>query len=159
MLPGMKILLAVIVLLACASPAQAQLVYHCIDDNGKMSFSESTCKGKGQRSVGKRGYSARKPMREEILERWGLTEAQLLAVERKCEEADAPSCDSVATFQNRTMAQEVRRVTNDAVAACQKGKKDVCDVLAKNQRDIRKSIEACEGGRKSECELLSRLAQ
>ena len=141
------------------TPAEAQLVYHCIDDNGKISFSESTCKGKGQRSVGKRGYGSQKPPREEILERWGLTESQLKTLERKCEEGDAASCESVATFLNRTMAQEVRRLTNEAIAACKKGKKDVCDVLAKNHRDIRKSIEACEGGKKSECELLARLAQ
>lgn len=154
--------LAGCLLVFCAGiscPATAQLVYECRSSDGTAFFSEASCKSQALRSVGKRGYASRKPSRFEILDRWGITEAQLAAVERKCDASDKESCAQLATYHAKTLAQAVRDLTEDAKQACKDGHKASCEVLANNKRDIRKSMEACKAGDKASCEMLSRMAQ
>ena len=149
-------------LLLCAAiclPAGAQLVYECRSSDGAHFFSESTCKSQGVRSAGKRGYSSPMPSRAEIRQRWGITEAVLAAVERKCGDLDNESCAKLAIYRTRTMAQAARELTDEAQAACKTGHQASCDVLAANKRDIRKSMDECSAGLKAKCEMLSRMAQ
>lgn len=157
-----KVKFAGCLLFLCAAisyPARAQLVYECRSTDGTAFFSETSCKSQALRSVGKRGYSSRKPSRFEILDRWGITEGQLSAVERKCDGSDRESCAQLATYHARTLAQAVRDLTEDAKAACKDGHKGSCEALANNKRDIRKSMEACKAGDKASCATLSRMAQ
>lgn len=148
-----------VVCAAFSAPAGAQLVYECRAADGSAFFSEASCKSQALRSVGKRGYSSRKPSRFEILDRWGIGEAQLAAVERKCDEADRDSCAQLATYHAKTFAQAMRDLTEEAKQACKDGHKPACEVLADNKRDVRRSMEACKAGDKAQCETLSRMAQ
>lgn len=144
---------------AISSAAQAQLIYECRAGNGTAFFSETTCRSQGLRSIGQRGYASRKPNRFDILDRWGITEAQLAAVERKCDAVDNESCAQLATYHAKTLAQAVRDLTEDAKQACKDGHKASCEVLATNKRDIRKAMDDCKSGQRAQCETLSRMAQ
>lgn len=148
-----------LVLAAIAGPAGAQLVYECRATDGGAFFSETSCKSQGLRSVGKRGYASSRPSRFEILERWGLAEAQLVAVEKKCDAAEKEACAQLASYHAKTMAQAVRALTDEAVQACRDGHKPSCEVLMANKRDVRKAMDDCKAGAKPACELLSRTAQ
>ncbi len=154
-------LAACLVVLCAGIPcaAVAQLVYECRATDGTAFFSEASCKSQSLRSVGKRGYSSRKPNRFEILDRWGITEAQLAATERGCDAADKERCAQIATYHAKTLAEAVRDLTEEAKGACKDGHRASCEVLATNKRDIRKAMEACQAGDKASCETLSRMAQ
>lgn len=154
--------LAACLLLFCAGisgPAGAQLVHECRAADGSAFFSETSCKSNGTRSVGKRGYSSGKPSRSEIMERWGLSESQLAATEKKCDAADKEACAQLATYHAKTMAEAVRDLTKEAVKACRDGHKASCDALVTNRRDLQKAMDGCKGGHKADCALLSRMAQ
>ena len=144
---------------ALSGPAGAQLVYECRGSDGFAFFSETSCKSQGLRSVGKRGYMSARPSRFEILERWGISDAQLDSGERKCDESHRESCAQLATYRTKTLAQAVRQLTDEARVACRGGHKPACEVLMANKRDVRSSMEACKAGDKAQCETLSRMAQ
>jgi hypothetical protein len=88
-----------------------------------------------------------------------LAEAQLAAVEKKCDAADKVACIQLATYHTKTMAQAIRALTDEAGIACRDGHKPSCEVLAANKRDIRASMDECKAGSQPQCELLSRMAQ
>ena len=155
----MRLAAFLLLLAASCGPAGAQLVYECRGPDGVAFFSETSCKSQGLRSVGKRGYASGKPSRPEILERWGVTEAHLAAVEKRCDAGDKDGCAQLATYHATTLAQAVRELTHDAVKACRDGHRPSCEALTANKRDVRKSMDDCKAGNKAGCELLSRLAQ